>query len=71
MRNDYGIKVGTHYIPVNWSTAYRNRGHREGECPVAEEAFREIITLPIHPRLERSDLDYMVEAISELKGKEC
>jgi len=63
MRDDYGIKVGTHYIPINWSTAYKKRGHGEGECPIAEEAFWRIITLPIHPRLDRSDLDYMVEAI--------
>jgi perosamine synthetase len=64
--DEYGIRSGTHYIPVNWTTAYKNRGHREGECPVAEAAFEKLVTLPIHPRLTEEDLDYMAEAIESL-----
>ena len=64
--HEHGIKAGTHYIPINWTTAYRKRGHREGECPVAEAAFERLITLPIHPRLTESDLDYMADAIASL-----
>jgi perosamine synthetase len=64
--HDHGIKAGTHYIPVNWTTAYRKRGHCEGECAVAEAAFERLITLPIHPRLTEDDLDYMADAIAAL-----
>ena len=64
--HEHGIKAGTHYIPINWTTAYRKRGHREGECPVAEAAFERLITLPIHPRLTEADQDYMADAIASL-----
>ena len=64
--HEHGIKAGTHYIPVNWTMAYRKRGHREGECPVAEAAFERLITLPIHPRLTEADQDYMADAIASL-----
>jgi perosamine synthetase len=64
--HEHGIRAGTHYIPLNWSTAYKKRGHREGECPVAEAAFNRLITLPIHPRLTEDDLDYMARALQSL-----
>jgi len=64
--HEHGIKAGTHYIPVNWTTAYRKRGHGRGECPVAEAAFERLVTLPIHPRLTEDDLDYMADAIAGL-----
>jgi len=64
--DEYGIRVGTHYTPVNWTTAYKKRGHREGECPVAEAAFEKLVTLPIHPRLTEEDLDYMADAIESV-----
>ena len=64
--HEHGIKAGTHYIPLNWTTAYRRRGHRPGECPVAEAAFERLVTLPIHPRLSEEDLDYMADAVGAL-----
>ena len=64
--HEHGIRAGTHYIPLNWTTAYQKRGHREGECPVAEAAFNRLVTLPVHPRLTSDDLDYMVRAIESL-----
>jgi len=63
---EHGIKAGTHYIPLNWTTAYRARGHKPGECPVAEAAFARLITLPIHPRLSEADVDYMADALAAL-----
>ena len=64
--DEHGVRAGTHYIPLNWTSAYKKRGHREGECPVAEAAFNRLITLPVHPRLTSDDLDYMVRAITSL-----
>lgn len=66
--DDFGIKAGTHYIPLNWTTAYRSRGHKPGECPVAEAAFERLITLPIHPRLADQDVDYIAQAVGKLAG---
>lgn len=63
-----GIKAWSHYMPIHMSDPYREQGHKEGECPVAEEAFGKYVTLPIHPRLTNEAIDYMAESIRELAG---
>jgi perosamine synthetase len=61
-----GIKVWSHYMPIHLTTAYRKRGHTEGECPVAETLFTKYVSLPIHPRLTDDAIDYMLTSIREL-----
>ncbi len=60
------IKVWNHYMPIHLTTAYRNQGHHEGECPVAESMFKKYVSLPIHPRITEEALDYMMRNIREL-----
>jgi dTDP-4-amino-4,6-dideoxygalactose transaminase len=60
------IKVWSHYMPIHLTTAYRNFGHREGECPVAEAAFQKYVSLPIHPRLTSEAIQYLLDSIREL-----
>ncbi len=43
-----GIGAGVHYpLPIHLQGAYRQRGHRPGDFPVAERAAGEILSLPI------------------------
>ena len=45
-----GIGANVHYVPVHLHPYYRQRcGTGEGMCPVAEDAYREILTLPLWP----------------------
>ena len=67
MQHERGIKVGVHYIPLHWSTAFQNRGWRKGQFPVAERFAARLVTLPINPRQSRAALDYLVESIRALK----
>jgi len=60
------IKVWSHYVPIHLSTAYRNRGHREGECPVAEKMYQRYVSIPIHPRMTEASIGYVIESIREL-----
>ncbi|MGE5557464.1 MAG: DegT/DnrJ/EryC1/StrS family aminotransferase [Bacillota bacterium] len=64
-----GIKAWSHYMPIHLTGPYRQRGHCEGECPTAEEAFEKYVTLPIHPRLTMEAIDYMSASIRELAVK--
>ncbi|GMV93646.1 MAG: aminotransferase [Candidatus Hydrogenedentota bacterium] len=64
-----GIKVGTHYIPLHWSTAFQKRGFKRGQFPVAEQIFERLVTLPSHPRLTDEAVDYMIDSIKALKAK--
>ncbi len=60
------IKVWSHYMPIHLTTVYRNQGHGEGECPVAERLFQEYVSIPIHPRLTNEAIDYVTDAIRGL-----
>ena len=60
------IKVWSHYMPIHLTTAYRRRGHHEGECPVAEALFHKYVSLPIHPRMTEAAINYVADSIREL-----
>ncbi|HYM07749.1 MAG TPA: DegT/DnrJ/EryC1/StrS family aminotransferase [Terriglobales bacterium] len=60
------IKVWSHYMPIHLTTAYRKRGHHEGECPVAEALYHKYVSLPIHPRMTEESIAYVTDSIREL-----
>jgi dTDP-4-amino-4,6-dideoxygalactose transaminase len=60
------IKVWSHYMPVHLTTAYRNLGHADGECPVAEVLFQKYVSLPIHPRMTDASVEYVTDSIRAL-----
>jgi perosamine synthetase len=66
MLHERGVKIGTHYIPLTWSTAYRTRGFDKGYCPVADSMADRLVTLPINPRQTHEALDYLIESIEVL-----
>ena len=61
-----GIKVGTHYTPLHYASAFKKRGFRKGQFPVAEAVAEHLVTLPINPRQPREALDYLIESIRDL-----
>jgi dTDP-4-amino-4,6-dideoxygalactose transaminase len=67
MFHEKGIKVGTHYTPLHYATAFQKRGFRKGQFPAAEAAAERLVTLPINPRQTREALDYLVESIRSLR----
>lgn len=47
-----GVGANVHYIPIHMHPFYRRQyGTCDGMCPVSERAFRELLTLPLFPRL--------------------
>jgi len=64
----YGIKVGFHYIPLHYSTAFKNRGFKKGQFPNAEKLGEQLITLPINPRQTPEALEYLVKSIIDLRS---
>jgi perosamine synthetase len=62
-----GIGANVHYAPVYLHSYYRKRfGHAKGQCPAAEAAYEEILTLPMFPALGENDIARVVEAVGEL-----
>ncbi|MEF2230685.1 MAG: UDP-4-amino-4,6-dideoxy-N-acetyl-beta-L-altrosamine transaminase [Pseudodesulfovibrio sp.] len=62
-----GIHAQVHYIPVHLHPYYREHlGTGAGDCPVAEEAYGEILSLPMYPGLTDEGIDHVVKAITNL-----
>jgi len=62
-----GIGVNVHYIPVHLHRYYRKRlGVGPGACPNAEDAFKEIMSLPIYPGLMENELEAVVECLVQV-----
>ena len=62
-----GIGANVHYIPVHLHPYYQdNLGTSPGMCPVAEQAYEEIISLPIFPAMSQQDCQHTVEALAKV-----
>ncbi len=68
LMHKYGIKVGFHYIPLHYSTAFKNRGFKKGQFPNAEKLGEQLITLPINPRQTTEALEYLVKSIKAVRS---
>lgn len=63
-----GILVQVNYIPVYWHPYYEDLGYRRGMCPVAEQYYREEISLPMFASLTTDDQDRVIDAVREILG---
>jgi perosamine synthetase len=61
-----GIGVNVHYIPVYWHPYYRDRGYARGSCPVAEDAYERLLSLPLFPAMDDRDVDDVVTAVRKV-----
>ena len=69
MLNKFAIKVGFHYIPLHWTTAFSKRGFKRGQFPNADKVGEQLVTLPINPRQTPEALDHLIESIKQLNQK--
>ena len=60
-----GVGTGIHYpIPLYNQPVYKSLGF-DGECPNAELAADNVISLPVHPSLTKKDLDLVISAVKK------
>jgi dTDP-4-amino-4,6-dideoxygalactose transaminase len=61
-----GVGNGVYYpVPLHRQPCFAHLGYPAGSLPVAEQAAREVISLPVYPELGRAQLDYVIDAIRE------
>ncbi len=61
------IGTSVHFIPVHLHPFYANKyGYRSGDFPVAEGAFEELVSLPLHPGLSDTDVADVARAVNEV-----
>jgi perosamine synthetase len=61
------IGVNVHYIPVHLHPYYRDQlGYRNGEYPVAETAYQQLISLPMFHGMSDQDVEDVIHAVTKL-----
>ena len=60
-----GVVIGVHYKPIHLYPCYGNRPL----LPNAEEIFKEILSLPMHPGLSDEDVSRVIECILDFGKK--
>jgi dTDP-4-amino-4,6-dideoxygalactose transaminase len=60
---DLGIGLGYHYRAIHLFTLYRERGFTDGMFPIAERVGKQIVTLPLFPSMNESDVERVVSAV--------
>ncbi len=65
-----GIGSAVYYpLPLHLQPCFAYLGYREGSCPEAERAAREVISLPVYPELSRDQQDQVIAAVSRFYGR--
>lgn len=50
-------------IPLHLQEALKFMGHKEGDFPIAEQASKEVLSLPIYPELDEKDIEITAKII--------
>ncbi|MGQ9750717.1 DegT/DnrJ/EryC1/StrS family aminotransferase [Desulfosoma sp.] len=59
-----GIPTAVYYPkPLHLQAAFASLGYREGDFPVAEEASRTVLSLPMHPYLDSAQIDFIAHSV--------
>jgi len=62
-----GIGVNVHYMPIHLHPYYKNNvGTFEGMMPIAENVYKQIITLPIFPLMTEKDITDVVKGLGKV-----
>lgn len=60
-----GVGTGVHYPAIHRFALYRNLGWKDGDFPHAENAGRNILTLPLFPTMTSEDVQRASDALIE------
>lgn len=61
-----GIGANVHYIPVHTQPYYKNLGFSNGDFPISESYYSNVVTLPIFSQMTFDDQDYIVKILRKL-----
>jgi dTDP-4-amino-4,6-dideoxygalactose transaminase len=62
------VGVNVHYRPLHLLSLYAGRGYRPGDLPVAEDAYRRMITLPLHAGMGVREAEGVCRAVRKVLG---
>ena len=56
-----GIETGTHYKPIHLMSMYK----KNNSLPITESVGKQIVTIPIHPNLKKSEIQKIINTINK------
>jgi perosamine synthetase len=59
------VGLSLHYTPLHKLSFYQKFLNGTDKFPVAEQIYRQILSLPLYPTMTETDLDYVIESIGE------
>ena len=60
------VQCQIHYIPVYWFPVYKKLGYERGLCPVAEDIYESIMSIPLYPKMTDQDVDDVIHAVKKV-----
>jgi dTDP-4-amino-4,6-dideoxygalactose transaminase len=62
-----GIPTAIYYpLPLHLQEAFLKLGYKSGDFPISEKAANEVFSIPMHPYLQESDQDKIIEIIKSV-----
>jgi len=58
-----GVGVQVNYLPAYWHPVLTDLGYPLGLCPVAESFYSQEISLPLYPKLDFREVNFVVDAV--------
>jgi len=69
---ELGIGVNVHYLPVHLHRYYRETfGTGPGQCPVAEAAYAQLLSLPIYPAMTDGQVETVINAVFRVASEQA
>lgn len=60
------VQPQVHYVPVYWFPYYQQLGYQKGACPVAEEVYKGIMSIPLYPKMSGRDVQDVIDAVRKV-----
>ena len=62
----HGLGVNIHYIPVHTQPYYQKQGFKQGDFPVAEAYYQQVISIPVFHAMTELQQDSVVEILTKV-----
>lgn len=60
------VQCQVHYVPVYWFPYYQALGYEKGLCPVTEEIYQGIMSIPLYPKMTDQDVEDTIHAVKKV-----
>jgi len=67
--NQSGISAKVYFHPIHLTSFYKKNDYQKTILPVTEKISSQVLTLPMYPNLNKTELDYIIKKIKQFFNK--